>query len=193
MPLPLRGEERRGPWAQIGLFVHGPRAGGASGPPGIDGVVLADPAVGDPGSVREHARSSGFEAGPRVFRASPPAWPGAAPDIAPGAPAGDAAAFGQAREDVLLAACYAGALAAAEAAGVRRLAFASLGVAHPDAPFPAERAGKIALGHAAGHFARRPPPTHPASVVFLVTEEEAAVYRHLIDTRTQWAAGRRRA
>ena len=94
---------------------------------------------------------------------------------------------------MLLAACYAGALAAAEAAGVRRLGFASLGSADAEAPFPAERAAKIALGHAAGHFARRPPPAHPAAVVFLLTEEEAAVYRHLIDTRTVWAAGRRRA
>ena len=182
VPLTLRGPEAGGPWGRIELVVGG--AGAAS----VDGWLLADPEGGAAGSVRPDPAA----AGPPRWLASPPAWPGSVPDEAPGAPRGDAAAFGQAREDVLLAACYAAGLAAAERAGVERLGIASLGAA-TGRPFPVDRAARVALGHAVGHFARRPAPEHPAAVVFFLSEEEAAVYRHLIRTRSEWAAGRRRA
>ena len=183
LPLTLRGPEAGGPWGRIRLEVSGP----GSGEGAVDGWLLAG-GGGAAGSVHPGPPAGGH---PR-WLAAPPAWPGSAPDEAPGAPRGDAAAFGQAREDVLLAACYAAGLAAAERAGVRRLGVASLGAA-TDRPFPADRAARVALGHAVGHFARRPAPEHPAEVVFFLSEEEAGVYRHLIQTRSRWAAGRRRA
>ena len=181
VPLPLRGGELGGPWARLELRLGDPTRFG------VDGLLLADPAGGSPGSVRPGPPGPGV---PRLL-ATPPAWPGDATDEAPGAPRGNAAAFGQAREDVLLAACYAAGLAAAERARWRVLGIASLGAAAH--PFPVERAAKIALGHAVGHLARRPPPAFPERIVFFVSEDEAAVHRHLIETRADWAAGRRRA
>ena len=191
MPLPLRGPQERGPWGCVALHVGGP-FDPCERPPEVDGWLLAAPGIRGslPGSVKE---DDGPREAPFVARACPPAWPGSVPDEAAGAPAGDRAALGQAREDVLLASCYASGLALAERAGVACLGVASLGAADPDFPFPVERAAKIALGHAVGHLTRRPPPAHPQRVVFFVSEEEAAVYRQLIATRSEWAAGRRRA
>ena len=193
IPLPLQGGSSGGPWAQIDLLPRG-RMDPLDPASGVDGIVLADTTGGSaPGSVRVDDRTPAGSAGAWTAHATPPVWPGEVPDQAPGAPSGDAAAFGQALEDVLLASCYAASLAAAERAGVACLAFASLGSEHAEGAFPMERAAKIALGHAVGHLARRPPPRCPAKVVFFVTPEEEAVYRRLVRTRAQWAAGRRRA
>lgn len=210
LPLPLRTDSVRGPWARIDFLRDGPRKVASSDPVAassvddanalaFDAVVRADPTPGPPGSVRRATREDQldgpFSSAALQLLASPPAWPGQVPDLAPGAPGGDNAAFGQTAEDVQLAACYASALAMAERCGVGRLVFLALGRGQPGtaAGFPIERAAKIALGHAVGHFARRPPPDSPATVVFAVNDEEARVHRHLIETRAQWAAGRRRA
>lgn len=187
VPLALRTDEGRGPWSKISFLLDDPRI--SSPGAGVEATLTLDPTPGTPGSVRVADDAAGP---PWVILACPPAWPGHAPDAAPGAPSGDAAAFGQAAEDILLASCYAAGLALAERLGVSTLFISSLGAAG-EHPFPPERAAKIAMGHAVGHFARRPPPEFPAGVVFRLTAEEAAVYRDLVSTRAQWAAGRRRA
>ena len=135
-----------------------------------------------------------------IFHAVGPVWPAShAPDPAtgqasfamPGAPLGEAASLGYLREDTLLASCYLQCLQLAQQRGVRGLAFPAIstGVYR----FPKTRAAKIAFGHVFGHFAQRPAPDFPQKVLFVCfSDEDAAVYRGVIQTRADWMANRRR-
>ncbi|BAM04482.1 hypothetical protein [Phycisphaera mikurensis] len=186
LPLPLIAPERGGPWSRIGLHA-------AEGPARLetplDAIVVADAGLAAGSTAAPEPGADGV----LTIPVGPPRWTAVAPDAAPGAPRGDAAAFGQAHEDVLLASCYAAALAAAERLGLGHLGFTPLGRFHADAAFPPERAAKIALGHAVGHFARRPPPAFPRRATFLLADEaDARLHRALIRDRAAWAGGRRR-
>jgi O-acetyl-ADP-ribose deacetylase (regulator of RNase III) len=109
----------------------------------------------------------------------------------PGAPTGDAAALGYLREDTLLASCYLNGLRLAQQLGSEVVAFPAISTGVYG--FPKERAAKIAFGHVFGHFAQRPAPELPQRVLFCCfSEDDADVYREVIDRRAEWMTNRRR-
>ncbi|MEM9790308.1 MAG: macro domain-containing protein [Planctomycetota bacterium] len=101
---------------------------------------------------------------------------------------GEAQSLGNTHEDVLLANCYVQSLRLAAQVG-------SVGVAFPAIStgvyrFPKDRAAKIAIGHVLGHLGQH---DLPQRVVFCcLLEDDAALYRTLIETRGKWLTSRRR-
>lgn len=133
-----------------------------------------------------------------IFHTVGPIWP-PEPDAEsetaayamPGAPLGDAAKLGYLYEDTLLASCYLNVLRLAVQHESKVVAFPAIstGVYR----FPKERAAKIAFGHVFGHFASRPAPEFPRKVLFVCfNDEDAAVYREVIQNRADWMTNRSR-
>ncbi|MEO1236337.1 MAG: macro domain-containing protein [Planctomycetota bacterium] len=151
------------------------------------GLAKATPAFGLEAAGVKHVIHT---VGP-VWPASSDAGEGEPAYAMPGAPLGEAAKLGYTLEDTLLASCYHHSLRLAVELGSEAVGFPAIstGVYR----FPKERAAKIAFGHVFGHFAARPTPTLPKRVVFVCFDEaDAAVYRHVIETRAGWMANRRR-
>ncbi|MEM1109656.1 MAG: macro domain-containing protein [Planctomycetota bacterium] len=134
-----------------------------------------------------------------IFHTVGPVWPPepeagqdeAAAYAMPGAPLGEAAKLGYLHEDTLLASCYLQCLRLGVEHGARVVAFPAIstGVFR----FPKERAAKIAFGHVFGHFAARPAPTFPHKAIFVCfSDEDAVVYREVIQQRASWMTNRRR-
>lgn len=113
------------------------------------------------------------------------------PYAMPGAPLGEAAQLGYLHEDTLLASCYLQCLRLAVAHGSRVVAFPAISTGVYN--FPKTRAAKIAFAHVFGHFAGRPAPERPEKVLFVCfNEQDAAVYRDVIQNRAEWMTNRRR-
>lgn len=113
------------------------------------------------------------------------------PYAMPGAPLGEAAQLGYLHEDTLLASCYLNCLRLAVRHETKVLAFPAIstGVYR----FPKARAAKIAFGHVFGHFAQRPAPALPEKVLFVCfNQQDAAIYRDVIQHRADWMTNRRR-
>lgn len=131
-----------------------------------------------------------------IFHTVGPIWNEAGQDEAaayamPGAPLGEAAKLGYLYEDTLLASCYLNVLRLAVQHESKVVAFPAIstGVYR----FPKERAAKIAFGHVFGHFASRPAPEFPRKVLFVCfNDEDAAVYRDVIQNRADWMTNRSR-
>ncbi|MEM0913026.1 MAG: macro domain-containing protein [Planctomycetota bacterium] len=101
---------------------------------------------------------------------------------------GEVQSLGNTHEDVLLANCYVQSLRLAEQAGARCVAFPAISTGVYG--FPKDRAAKIALGHVLGHLGQH---SLPERVVFCCfSEDDADLYRTLIDTRGKWLTSRRR-
>lgn len=102
--------------------------------------------------------------------------------------ADESASLANTHEDVLLASCYHQCLTLAHENHILTMAFPAIstGVYH----FPKERAAKIAFGHVLDFL------THhgcPQQVMFCCfSQDDAAVYRHVIETRNDWMANRKR-
>lgn len=133
----------------------------------------------------------------RIFHAVGPVWPHGGPNdtsggyAMPGAPLGEAAQLGYLHEDTLLASCYLQCLRLAVAHGSRVVAFPAISTGVYN--FPKTRAAKIAFAHVFGHFAGRPAPEHPDKVLFVCfNEQDAAVYRDVIQNRADWMTNRPR-
>jgi len=131
----------------------------------------------------------------QVFHAVGPRWsdPGdaAAAHAMPGAPRGEAAKLGYLHEDTLLASCYLNCLRLAAEHEAQAVAFPAISTGAYG--FPKTRAAKIAFGHVFGHFASRPAPAFPGRVWFVcVDDEDAAVYRDVIQNRAAWMTNRSR-
>ncbi|MEM7627762.1 MAG: macro domain-containing protein [Planctomycetota bacterium] len=150
------------------------------------GLAKASPAFG--------LEAHGIE---RILHTVGPVWSYGGPGdtsggyAMPGAPVGEAAQLGYLHEDTLLASCYLQCLRLAVELGSRVVAFPAIstGVFR----FPKERAAKIAFGHVFGHFAQRPAPELPHKVLFVCfNEEDAEVYRDVIQSRAEWMTNRRR-
>lgn len=96
--------------------------------------------------------------------------------------------LGYRREDVLLASCYTQCLNLASEHGCQTLAFPAIstGVYH----FPKDRAAKIALGHTLGHLQQHDLPQHVTFCCF--SDEDAAVYREVLEHRADWMFARKR-
>lgn len=96
--------------------------------------------------------------------------------------------LGDRMEDVLLASCYHRSLEIAAGQQLRSLAFPciSTGVYK----FPRLRAARIALGHVIGFLSAHPLPEQVLFCCF--AQEDAAIYREALDTRSQWLYSRRR-
>ncbi|MEM6334726.1 MAG: macro domain-containing protein [Planctomycetota bacterium] len=102
--------------------------------------------------------------------------------------AGERQSLGNTHEDVLLASCYVRSLLLAEEAGSEVVAFPAISTGVYG--FPKDRAAKIAIGHALGHLGQH---ALPRRVVFCCfSEDDASVYRQLIDGRGGWLTSRRR-
>lgn len=101
---------------------------------------------------------------------------------------GEAAKLGDTREDVLLASCYMNCLRLATEAACRSVAFPAIstGVYR----FPKERAAKIAVGHVLGYLKEQATPERVIFCCF--SEQDAEIYRRVIETREQWMAARTR-
>ncbi|MEM9418640.1 MAG: macro domain-containing protein [Planctomycetota bacterium] len=131
-----------------------------------------------------------------IFHTVGPVWNDAGSDEAaayamPGAPLGEAAQLGYLHEDTLLASCYLNCLRLAVQHEAKVVAFPAISTGIYR--FPKERAAKIAFGHVFGHFAARPAPEFPHKVLFVCfSEEDAAVYREVIQCRADWMTNRRR-
>lgn len=98
------------------------------------------------------------------------------------------ASLSNTHEDVLLASCYHQCLTLAAEHKVGTLAFPAIstGVYH----FPKERAAKIAFGHVYSFLMQH---DYPGQVIFCCfAQDDAAVYHHIIDTRNDWMANRKR-
>lgn len=109
-----------------------------------------------------------------------PVWHAGDPD--------QATKLGDLHEDVLLASCYHQALELAASHDVKTLAFPAIstGIYH----FPKQRAARIAFGHVHGFLMRH---EHPENVIFCCfSDEDADVYRQVIDTRNDWMFNRKR-
>ncbi len=128
----------------------------------------------------------------RIIHTVGPVWSGVADTGVPGAPGDETAALGYTLEDMQLASCYVSVLRLAVESGAKVVGFPAIGTGAYQ--FPKERAARIALGHVFGHFAQRPTPSLPERVVFVCfSEEDAALYRTVIETRADWMLGRGRA
>lgn len=117
-----------------------------------------------------------------------PVWPNQQDTGVPGAPGDDTAKLGYTMEDNLLASCYMQTLTLATQHKATHLAIPAIstGVYR----FPKPRAARIAFGHVHGHLLRNP---SPARVTFVCsTDEDAAVYRDVIQSRGQWMVSRSR-
>ena len=98
------------------------------------------------------------------------------------------AKLGDTREDVLLASCYTRSLALAARHDCESVAFPAIstGVYR----FPRDRAAKIAFAHVAHHLQGHDLPQRVTFCCF--SEDDAAIYRQVIDTRSRWMYTRRR-
>ena len=127
----------------------------------------------------------------KIIHTVGPVWRGEADTGVPGAPGDDTAKLGYTLEDTLLASCYLNCLRLAAGAEAEVVAFP--GISTGVYRFPKERAAKIAFGHVFGYFAQRPAPAWPKRVVFCCfSEDDAAVYRRVIDGRSGWMTNRSR-
>jgi O-acetyl-ADP-ribose deacetylase (regulator of RNase III) len=102
--------------------------------------------------------------------------------------ADESASLSNTHEDVLLASCYHQCMTLALGHHIKTLAFPAIstGVYH----FPKERAAKIAFGHVLDFLSHH---AHPQEVTFCcLSQDDAAVYQHIIDTRNQWMYSRKR-
>jgi len=102
--------------------------------------------------------------------------------------AGESQSLGNTHEDVLLANCYVQSLRLAEEAGARCVAFPAISTGVYG--FPKDRAAKIAIGHVLGHLGRHALPDRVVFCCF--SEDDAAMYRQLIEGRGGWLTSRRR-
>ena len=128
----------------------------------------------------------------RILHTVGPVWSGVADTGVPGAPGDETAKLGYTLEDTQLAGCYASCLRLAEETEAAAVGFPAISTGAYG--FPPERAARIAFGHVFGHFSRRPAPVFPGHVVFVCfDEEDAEVYRDVIETRAEWMLGRARA
>lgn len=130
-----------------------------------------------------------------LFHTVGPVWSDAGAEAAayamPGAPLGEAAKLGYLYEDTLLASCYLNVLRLAVQHEAKTVAFPAISTGAYG--FPKDRAAKIAFGHVFGHFASRPAPKFPGKVLFVCfNEEDAAVYRDVIQNRADWMTNRSR-
>lgn len=117
-----------------------------------------------------------------------PVWADQADTGVPGAPGDDTAKLGYTREDNLLASCYTQTLQLAEQHEVKHLAIPAISTGIYR--FPKPRAAKIAFGHVHGHLLRS---EHPGRVTFVCfSDDDAAVYREVIQSRGQWMVSRSR-
>ena len=100
----------------------------------------------------------------------------------------ESAKLGETREDVLLASCYTRSLALAAEHGCESVAFPAIstGVYR----FPKDRAAKIAFAHVAHHLQGHELPRRVIFCCF--SDDDAAIYRQVIDTRGQWMYTRKR-
>jgi len=96
--------------------------------------------------------------------------------------------LGNRQEDVLLASCYHESLKLAAKHDVTTIAFPAISTGVYG--FPKERAAKIAFGHVHGFLRDRELPQRVTLCCF--SEEDAAIYRKLIQTRHDWMFTRRR-
>lgn len=98
------------------------------------------------------------------------------------------AKLGDTREDVLLASCYQRSLEQATQYECESIAFPAIstGVYR----FPKQRAAKIAFGHVLAYLAQHELPGRLIFCCF--SDGDAAIYRHVIDTREQWMFNRKR-
>ena len=102
---------------------------------------------------------------------------------------GDAGAkLGDCREDVLLASCYTRSLELAAEHDVETIAFPAISTGVYG--FPKQRAAKIAFGHVSGWLMQNDSPRRVTFCCF--AEDDADVYRHVIETRAQWMYNRKR-
>lgn len=102
--------------------------------------------------------------------------------------ADESAGLANTHEDVLLASCYHQCLMLAAEHNIHSLAFPAIstGVYH----FPKERAARIAFGHVLDFLTHH---TCPHEVTFCCfSQDDAAVYQRVIDTRNQWMSNRKR-
>lgn len=96
--------------------------------------------------------------------------------------AGGGAKLGDTHEDILLASCYVKSLQLATEHGCRVLAFPAISTGVYG--FPKERAAKIAFGHVSGYLGEH---DRPERIIFCCfSEEDAAIYRRVIETREAW-------
>lgn len=117
-----------------------------------------------------------------------PVWSNQQDTGVPGAPGDDTAKLGYTLEDNLLASCYMQTLALATQHNVNHLAIPAISTGIYR--FPKPRAARIAFGHVHGHLLRNP---HPGRVTFVCfSKADAAVYRHVIQSRGEWMASRSR-
>jgi len=92
------------------------------------------------------------------------------------------AKLGDTREDNLLASCYQQCLTTAAKNGLNTVAFPAISTGVYG--FPVKRAAKIAISHTLAFLKDH---ETPESVIFCCfSEDDATVYRELIDTRYQW-------
>ncbi|MEO0588608.1 MAG: macro domain-containing protein [Planctomycetota bacterium] len=101
---------------------------------------------------------------------------------------GERQSLGNTHEDVLLASCYVRSMLLAEEAGAEVIAFPAISTGVYG--FPKDRAAKIAIGHVLGHLGQH---ALPERVVFCCfSEDDASMYRQLIEGRGGWLTSRRR-
>ena len=91
-------------------------------------------------------------------------------------------------EDVLLASCYHQSLNLAKEHGLKTMAFPSISTGVYN--FPIERAARIAFGHVLDFLTQYDCPEQVTFCCF--SDEDAAVYRQVIDTKDTWMYNRKR-
>lgn len=97
--------------------------------------------------------------------------------------------LGYLHEDVLLASCYTQSLTLATEHACKTVAFPAISTGVYG--FPKERAAKIAFGHIQGHLRLHALPE--TVIVCCFAEDDAQVYRNVIDNRANWMYNRKRA
>lgn len=105
-----------------------------------------------------------------------------------GDPGSESQKLSNTREDVLLASCYQQSLQLAADTGIATLAFPAISTGIYR--FPKHRAAKIAVGHVLGFLADHDLPKHVTFCCF--SDDDAAVYNEVIETRDDWMFNRKR-
>ncbi len=100
----------------------------------------------------------------------------------------ESAGLSNTHEDVLLASCYHQSLTLALEHEIKTLAFPAISTGVYG--FPKERAAKIAFGHVYDFLTHHPFPQQVTFCCF--SQEDAAVYHQVIESRNEWMTSRKR-